>query len=130
MTTNETANQFDYGKIVYWIQSIVHGLFAKSDARATQSAESLEFDTARATRLFAQALHKNSNLELDWLWCAANMTRDIERRYCLTRAIEINPHSSLARSALAKLPSAAPADEIGLASGATGAPAYGNGPRP
>jgi len=104
MTTNGTANQLGYAKVVSWIQSIVDTLFAGTAERDTQSAESLEFDSARATRLFVQALHENSNLELDWLWYAANMTRDSERRYCLNRALEINPHSDLAQSALAKLP--------------------------
>jgi hypothetical protein len=108
---NETVNRLGYGKVVVWIQSIVDGLFGHAAACEPQSAESREFDTARSARLFAQALHENSNLELDWLWYAANMTRDLERRYCITRALEINPHSSLARSALAKLPSAEPADE-------------------
>ena len=59
--------------------------------------------TERATQLFAQARDEDSNLELDWLWYAANMTSTAHRRYCLRRAIEINPDSEMARRQLAKL---------------------------
>ena len=104
MTTNETTNQLGYARIVAWIQSIIDALFAKATDDNAENAERLEFATARATRRFVQALHENSNLEMDWLWYAANMTGDVERRYCLDRALMINPHSDLARSALAKLP--------------------------
>ena len=128
MTRNETANQGGFGTIVGWLQSIVDGLFGRTAAEA-QSAESREFDTARSTRLFGQALHENSNLELDWLWYAANMTCDLQRRYCLERALEINPHSSLARSALAKLASAEPADQSIVLPATAGAPAYDSGRR-
>jgi hypothetical protein len=127
-----TSTTIGYTKIVSWIQSIIDTLFAEAADYDTQNVESLEFATARATRLFAQALHENSNLEMDWLWYAANMTRDSERRYCLNRALEINPESSLARNALAKLPLHAEATgEIAVPSSVAGSgtPAYGNGPR-
>src|SRR5688572_12680463 len=104
MTTNETTNQLGYARIVAWIQSIIDALFAKATDDNAENAERLEFDTARAMRRFVQALHENSNLEMDWLWYAANMTGDVERRYCLNRALAINPQSSLAGNALAKLP--------------------------
>jgi hypothetical protein len=98
------TNPLGYSRIMAWIHSIIDALFAKAPDDAAESAERLEFASARATHLFAQALHEDSNLELDWLWYAANMTSAVERRYCLHRALAINPHSSLARSALAKLP--------------------------
>ena len=104
MPTDGMTNQLDYARIAAWIQSIIDALFAKAPDDTVESTERLEFDTARATHLFAQALHANSILELDWLWYAANMTGAAERRYCLNRALAINPHSSLVRSALAKLP--------------------------
>jgi hypothetical protein len=104
MITNGTTNQLGYARIVGWIQSMIDALFAKATDDSAESFERLEFATTRATQLFVQALHENSNLELDWLWYAANMTSDFERRYCLNRAHTINPHSDLVRSALAKLP--------------------------
>jgi hypothetical protein len=122
MTTNGTTNQLGYDRIVDWIQSIIDGLLAKATDDNAERAERLEFATAHATQLFAQALHENSNLELDWLWYAANMTGDGERRYCLNRALTINPHSDLARSALAKLPKQnQAAREVTLQSRAAGA---------
>jgi hypothetical protein len=104
-----TTNHLGYTQIIDWIQSIIDALFAKAADDDTESVERLEFATARAAHLFIQALHENSNLEMDWLWYAANMTSTVERRYCLNRALTINPHSDLARSALAKLPKRAQA---------------------
>jgi hypothetical protein len=121
MTTDQTTNQLGYPRIVAWIQSIIDALFAKATDDNAESAERLEFATAHAARLFAQALHENSTLEMDWLWYAANMTSNIERRYCLNRALTINPQSSLARSALAKLPKQAQAaGEVAALSRAAG----------
>ena len=127
MTTNGTTNQRGYIRIVGWIQSIIDALFAPVADGSIEDVERLEFATARATHLFAQALHENSHLEMDWLWYAANMTGDVERRYCLNRALAINPHSSLARSALAKLPKPAQAacEGVGLSrTVGSGEPSY------
>jgi hypothetical protein len=104
MTTSDTHYRLGYERIVAWIQSIVDALLTQAAHDSAESAEHLEFATARATHLFAQAIHESSNLEMDWLWYAATMVSDAERRYCLNRALAINPHSSLARSALARLP--------------------------
>jgi hypothetical protein len=103
MPTDRTTNQFGYARIVDWIQSIVDALFTEAADDTAENTEQLEFATARASHLFVQALHEDSNLEMDWLWYATNMIGDVERRYCLNRALDINPHSILARSALAKL---------------------------
>jgi len=104
MTTDGMTNPLGYSRIVAWIRSIIDALFAKAPDDGAESAERREFASAPAAQLFVQALHENSILELDWLWYAANMNGTVERRYCLHRALTINPHSSLARSALAKLP--------------------------
>jgi hypothetical protein len=104
MPSDGMTNQLGYARVVAWIQSIIDALFASAGDERAESAEQLEFATARAAHMFAQALHEDSNLELDWLWYAAHMISAAERRYCLNRALAINPHSSLARSALAKLP--------------------------
>src|SRR5687767_2876766 len=104
LTTNGTTIQLGYARIVGWIQSMIDALFAKATDDSAESAERREFATTHAAQLFIRALHENSNLEMDWLWYAANVTGTIERRYCLNRALTINPHSDLARSALSKLP--------------------------
>ena len=122
MITNGTTNLLGYARIVDWIQSIIDALFANVADDRMESVERLEFATARATHLFAQALHEDSNLELDWLWYAANMTSATKRRFCLQRALTINPHSDLAHSALAKLSKQAGlAGEIAAQSHAAGA---------
>jgi hypothetical protein len=54
--------------------------------------------------LFAQALRDDSNREMDWLWLYTQMPRVSERRYCLERALAINPRSEMARTELATLP--------------------------
>jgi hypothetical protein len=104
MPSDGMTNQLDYARMAAWIQSIIDALFANAADEYAASTEQLEFATARAEHMFAQALHDNSNFELDWLWYAAHIIDATERRYCLKRALAINPHSSLARSALAKLP--------------------------
>jgi hypothetical protein len=79
---------------------------AQDDAQieSAASATAAEAATIRAAQLFAQALQEESNLELDWLWYAVNMTTDVQRRYCFRRALAINPDSELAKRALAQLP--------------------------
>lgn len=59
---------------------------------------------AASTALFVEALCADSQLELDWLWLATQVVREHEIRYCLERALAINPHSALARRELAQLP--------------------------
>jgi hypothetical protein len=119
MQANATSKAISFRGIVARLRSSIARLFVEEDQRGL--AGGAEFATARASRLFVQALHENSNLELDWLWYTANMTRDAERRYCLGRALDINPGSDLARRALAKLPpQAAAAGEIALPSGMAG----------
>jgi len=56
-----------------------------------------------ADDLFIQGLREDSNLEMDWLWLATQVTSDGERRYCLQRALAINPGSLLAQRGLVQL---------------------------
>jgi hypothetical protein len=56
-----------------------------------------------ADDVFAQALRDDSNRELDWLWVYVQVTDVGQRRYCLERALAINPKSELALRELAKL---------------------------
>jgi len=73
------------------------------DAGATQVAE-------REARLLRQAVYLNSAVELDWLWYAGMMSDPAKHRFCLERALEINPANDLALGALAKLSAADRAD--------------------
>lgn len=52
---------------------------------------------------FSEALHKDYNHEMDWLWLAERLQCIEERIYCLERALYINPKSSRARQALERL---------------------------
>jgi hypothetical protein len=65
------------------------------------AAQSL--DQASADQLFAEALRADSHVELDWLQLAAQLPGAAERRYCLERALTINPQSELIRAVLAAI---------------------------
>jgi hypothetical protein len=58
---------------------------------------------ADVSDLFHAALRDPSNLELDWLWLAAQVTRVGEQIYCFQQALRINPRSALAQRGLAQL---------------------------
>jgi hypothetical protein len=58
---------------------------------------------ADVSDLFHAGLRDPSNLELDWLWLAAQVTRVGEQTYCFQQALRINPRSALAQRGLAQL---------------------------
>jgi hypothetical protein len=58
---------------------------------------------AEGSTLFQEALGDPSNLEMDWLWLATQLTRASEQSYCLKQALCINPRSELAQRGLARL---------------------------
>ncbi|MEP7286620.1 MAG: hypothetical protein ABI947_12730 [Chloroflexota bacterium] len=53
--------------------------------------------------LLAEAIRNDSNLEMDWLWLAKHLVVESEKRYCLYRALYINPQSTVAISNLQAL---------------------------
>lgn len=55
---------------------------------------------AREAELFNLALRASSSVELDWLWLYMQLADPAQRRYCLQRALAINPHSAIARREL------------------------------
>jgi hypothetical protein len=57
----------------------------------------------QASDLFHEALHDPSNLEMDWLWLATQVTRAGEQSYFLQQALRINPRSELAKRGLEQL---------------------------
>ncbi|MEO8392606.1 MAG: hypothetical protein ABI700_06405 [Chloroflexota bacterium] len=48
-------------------------------------------------------IRDDSNHELDWLWAAEQVTTAEEIRYCMERALYINPDNRQTQRALAKL---------------------------
>jgi hypothetical protein len=53
--------------------------------------------------LLVQAMREISNLEMDWLWLATQLTAAHEQRYCLEYALYIHPQSEIVRAKLARL---------------------------
>jgi hypothetical protein len=72
-------------------------------ATAVPEYPAVPVNPAGAVGAFPDALREDSNLEMDWLWWATRVTAVPEQRYCLLRALWINPRSDLARHELAKL---------------------------
>ncbi len=68
--------------------------------RAILAFQSGHPETAR--ELLAEAIQKDSQNELAWLWLAALAHTNHDKRYCLERALEINPKGP-ARDALVAL---------------------------
>ena len=62
----------------------------------------------RPSDLFVQAIREDSNLEMDWLWLFSQVSSTSERRYCLDRALAINPDSEMARAEYTRLLMARP----------------------
>jgi hypothetical protein len=71
--------------------------------RVKQVTAQMCHTAAQASNLFHEALRDPSNLELDWLWLATQVTRAGEQADCLQQALRINPRSALARRGLAQL---------------------------
>lgn len=80
-------------------------LTASPQARPATAAPAVPLDSAVSpvSELFASAVEEGSNLEMDWLWLATKMTTENERRYCLLRALAINPTSEMAWRELERL---------------------------
>jgi|HigsolmetaAR206D_1030411.scaffolds.fasta_scaffold04060_3 hypothetical protein len=60
-------------------------------------------DSLRFSRALQCAILECSNLEMDWLWLATQLSDPQEQRYCYQQALRINPASELARTALKQL---------------------------
>jgi hypothetical protein len=72
-------------------------------ASLKQSEERRARAAAYDSQVLRHAARANSAEEMDWLLAAAIVTDAAKRRYCLERALAINPESEPARQALAKL---------------------------
>ena len=71
--------------------------------RSVLQDQFVRVDSTTSDDLFLQSLQEDSNLEMDWLWLATQVISDGERRYCLQRALAINPGSLLAQRGLIQL---------------------------
>jgi|SRR5215469_18818958 len=73
---------------------------------ATGISEKISMPTAKeptSDDKFRQAVLEDSNLEMDWLWLATQVSSRRQRRFALERALLINPRSELARRGLRQL---------------------------
>ncbi|HMQ31400.1 MAG TPA: hypothetical protein PKD53_11775 [Chloroflexaceae bacterium] len=84
-----------------------------AERRLAPKAEAAPWEDNGA--LFAEAVRANSNLELDWLWLAARVRDEEQRRFCYQKALHINPACEEAWRALAAMaPARARAPELTL----------------
>lgn len=70
------------------------------------------------TLFLRERIHEDSNVEMDWLWAASEVTAVEEIRYCLERALYINPNNRetlQVLSSLAATPVPTPAPSKSLA---------------
>jgi hypothetical protein len=103
-----------FGNLFAWEQDT-------DTARATEAAARA---AAYDSQVLRHAAFANSPHEVDWLLYAAILTDATKQRYCLERALAINPSSDLAQRALARL---APPD--GEVAGLVSSTVYGVLPR-
>jgi hypothetical protein len=79
-----------------------YGIIGSPAPAPSIAAPAVPAYVAEAEGIFATALRDGSNIEMDWLWTAGQVSRQSERRYCLERALYINPQSELALGMLAQ----------------------------
>ncbi len=75
----------------------------QEDLDTDRAADTVARAAAYDSQVLRHAAFANSPHEVDWLLYAALMTDAAKQRYCLERALAINPDSDLARRALARL---------------------------
>jgi hypothetical protein len=60
-------------------------------------------DKQNGGRLLAEVLKDDPQNEMAWLWMSGIVSRDEQRRHCLTQVLAINPNNQLAQKGLAQL---------------------------
>jgi tetratricopeptide (TPR) repeat protein len=60
-------------------------------------------DKAQARRLLAQALKRDPNNPRAWLWLSGAVETEADRRHCLQRVLQIDPHNRAAQRGLEQL---------------------------
>jgi hypothetical protein len=86
------------GVVVAWLQQ---GTTVRQEA--TLDEPRLARVRAYDAQVIRRAVDANSPNEVDWLLYTSMITDEAKRRYCLERALAINPGSVIAATALAKL---------------------------
>ena len=83
------------------------GLASLGDQRvavAVSQSRARAIVPARPSDRLVQALRDDPNVAMDWVWLFSQVPSVAEQRYCLERALAIDPDSEIARSLRAKLP--------------------------
>ena len=70
----------------------------------TQPLNRPVFTISTPSPFLRDQIHEDSNCELDWLWSAEQVIALEEIRYCLERALYINPKNHDTQRTLWKLP--------------------------
>src|SRR5215216_4325585 len=70
--------------------------YIEAPEEAASQPQNATLAACASDQVFAQALRDNSNRELDWLWVYVQVKTNEQRRYCLERALAINPNSTVA----------------------------------
>ena len=78
-----------------WFARWAQAARARFAHAATQTGHAV-LNPITAAQRFEHALATDSNIAADWLACAELMTGVVERRYCLHRALVIDPDSEWA----------------------------------
>ncbi len=89
-----------------------------------------EGQKAEASAALTRLLETEPGNELAWLWLAACTDQAEERRYCLEKALEINPQNQKARAALERLLPSAPVETPSSAAAADAEPEPAPPPAP
>jgi hypothetical protein len=108
MTTLKQSQTFGARRLIAHLWQVYSGLAVRfgslhrpqQEARPAQAAARA---AAYDSQVLRHAVCANSLHEVDWLLYAAMMTGAAKRRYCLERALAINPGSEQAQLALARL---------------------------
>ena len=86
-------------------------------------------DTARGKALLAKVLQQDPNNEAAWIWMSGTVEDIYQRRYCLEKALEINPANAAAQAGLLRLgfqpPNAVPPTPLARRDHGLGQPSTG-----
>ncbi len=111
MTMLSRALRFNTHRLLAYLRDVWADLVTElsslvgvqQDADTARTADAVLRAAAYDSQVLRHAALANSPHEVDWLLYAAMLTGAAKKRYCLERALAINPDSDLAHRAIAKL---------------------------